>query len=279
LRRGSTRRGEAPREGWQGEPRDDVTLGEVRHALAERWVILVVCALVALGVFLIYSALREPSFTAEAQVEIRPLQGDPSATDVDNDVSSVLNDSAVTDGLDEQAARAAGWDGSLREFNDSLEQPRASGAPAGGTSVVTVRFTDPSPAVAARSANAYAEAFVGRLEELQGRLAGGSVNLSGEVVREAEVPPGGRFSAVAVGALAAAGCGLIVGGVAALFLDGRARRWSGSRDAELTLRAPVLGVIPDYSDTDPAGVDHPVPDVAAPARPAAPPSGSDGGRA
>ncbi len=29
-------------------------------------------------------------------------------------------------------------------------------------------------------------------------------------------------------------------------LESRARRWRGSKDAELTLRAPVLGVIPYY---------------------------------
>jgi hypothetical protein len=34
----------------------------------------------------------------------------------------------------------------------------------------------------------------------------------------------------------------------ALFLESNARRWSGSIDAERTLRAPVLAVIPDYSD-------------------------------
>ena len=32
-----------------------------------------------------------------------------------------------------------------------------------------------------------------------------------------------------------------------MLLEGRARSWRDARDAELTLRAPVLGVIPDYS--------------------------------
>ena len=47
--------------------------------------------------------------------------------------------------------------------------------------------------------------------------------------------------------LAAGTWGLLLGGVGALVLESRARRWRGcSKDAELTLRAPVLGVIPYY---------------------------------
>ena len=45
----------------------------------------------------------------------------------------------------------------------------------------------------------------------------------------------------------AAGAGLLIGGAAALILEGRASGWRGVRDAELTLRVPVLGSIPDYS--------------------------------
>jgi capsular polysaccharide biosynthesis protein len=48
-------------------------------------------------------------------------------------------------------------------------------------------------------------------------------------------------------ALAAAAAGVLAGGVGALLLEGRTRSWRDARDAELTLRAPVLGVIPDYS--------------------------------
>jgi hypothetical protein len=44
-----------------------------------------------------------------------------------------------------------------------------------------------------------------------------------------------------------------VGGGGALLLESRARSWRGARDAELTLRAPVLGVIPDYSSVGEEG--------------------------
>jgi capsular polysaccharide biosynthesis protein len=48
----------------------------------------------------------------------------------------------------------------------------------------------------------------------------------------------------------AAGVGLLVGGAVALLREGRARSWRDAHDAELTLRAPVLGVIPDYSSIE-----------------------------
>jgi capsular polysaccharide biosynthesis protein len=236
----------AERGGWQGEPRDDLTLGEVRHALAERWVVVVVCGLVAFGGFMIFSAFREPSFTAEATVEIRPQDGAAPAGSLDETVSALFSDSSLTGDLGERAARAAGWQGSTEAFEDGLKRsPVETSGPTGETGQMRVRFTASSPEMAVRVANAYAAAFVERLDELEGRLAGGTVPLRGEVVEEAELPTGGRLADLALGAATATGCGLLVGGVSALFLEGRARRWSGSRDAELTLRVPVLGVIPD----------------------------------
>ena len=57
-------------------------------------------------------------------------------------------------------------------------------------------------------------------------------------------PPALLYAAVAAGA------GLLLGGVAALSLEGRAGGWRDVRDAEVTLRAPVLGAIPDYSPAE-----------------------------
>ena len=70
----------------------------------------------------------------------------------------------------------------------------------------------------------------------------------GRPEKAAELPESRSDQRVFLAALAAGCGGLLVGGIGALFLEGRARRWSGSRDAELTLRAPVLGVIPDISN-------------------------------
>jgi len=239
------------RDGWQGEPRNDLTLGEVRHALAERWLVLAVCALVALGVFLISAAFRGPSYTAEAEVEVRPREDAASTGSLEEGASSLLEDPALLDSLDSQAARTAGWSGSVRAFNESLEKGLdEAGGTAGETKLVEFRFTADSPGLAARAANAYARAYARRLGELDGRLAGGTVAVSGEVVREAEAATGAVPTLVVGVALVTAG-GLLFGGVVALFLEGRARRWSGLRDAELTLRVPVLGLIPDHSPSEP----------------------------
>ena len=59
--------------------------------------------------------------------------------------------------------------------------------------------------------------------------------------------PGGYSPRPLIYAAVAAVAGLLIGGAAALVLEGRASGWRGVRDAELTLRVPVLGAIPDYS--------------------------------
>jgi capsular polysaccharide biosynthesis protein len=112
---------------------------------------------------------------------------------------------------------------------------------------VRVRFSASTPEEAARAANAYAEVFVERVRELEGRPVGGSVAVDAGIERVAEPPERRSDREVFLAAVAAGVGGLLVGGIAALFLESRARRWSGSIDAERTLRAPVLAVIPDYS--------------------------------
>ena len=94
------------------------------------------------------------------------------------------------------------------------------------------------------------EEGIGAAENFEEVLSGlqDSAAMSGQV-EEAAGPPERRYDTqVFLVVIAAAGGGLLVGAVGALFLESRTRRWSGSRDAELTLRAPVLGVIPYYSD-------------------------------
>lgn len=66
-------------------------------------------------------------------------------------------------------------------------------------------------------------------------------------------PPQGRGARPLIYAAVAAGAGLLIGGVTALALEGRAGGWRGVRDAEMTLKAPVLGAIPDYSPAENEG--------------------------
>ena len=226
-------------QGWQREQRDDLSLSEARHALWERRALVVGCMLLFLAIALLYVLSREPVYTAEATLSVRPEEGISDAENPD-EVLARLRDSA-TSGLVEEAAERAGWEEEQSDFYERLEVKQVN------DKEERVRFSAPTPEEAARAANAYAGVFVERAEELGGRLVGGTVDVDAEVEEVAVLPERRYDSRVFLVPIAAAGSGFLVGGVGALFLESRARRWHGSKDAELTLRAPVLGVIPDYS--------------------------------
>ncbi len=229
------------RQGWQREQRDDLTLSEARHILWERRWLVAGCTILFLAIALLYAFSKEPVYTAEATLSVRSEEG-IAPTGNSNEVLSRLRDSTVTDRLPEEAARRAGWQSSQSDFNDRLYWEPSN------NEEVKVGFLARTPEEAARAANAYSEVLVERVAEFEGRLAGGTVAVDAEVEKVAE-PPESRSDRRVFLAVVAAGCGgLLVGGIGALFLEGRARQWSGSRDAELTLRAPVLGVIPDFSN-------------------------------
>lgn len=229
------------RQSWQREQRDDLTLSEARHILWERRWLVAVCTILCLALALLYALSKEPIYIAEATLSVRSEEG-IAPTGNANEVLSRLRDSTVTDGLPEEAARRAGWQSSQSDFNERLHWEPTNNEEA------KVGFSGRTPEEAARAANAYSNVLVERVAEFEGRLVGGTVAVDAEVEKAAELPESRSDRRVFL-AVAAAGCGgLLVGGIGALFLEGRARRWSGSRDAELTLRAPVLGVIPDISN-------------------------------
>jgi capsular polysaccharide biosynthesis protein len=241
LRDALRERRQERRQGWQREQRDDLTLSEARHILWERRWLVAGCTILFLAIALLYAFSKEPVYTAEATLSVRSQEG-IAPTGNTNEVLSRLRDSTVTDRLPEEAARRAGWQSSQSDFNDRLYWEPSN------NEEVKVGFLARRPEEAARAANAYSEVLVERVAEFEGRLAGGTVAVDAEVEKVAE-PPESRSDRRVFLAVVAAGCGgLLVGGIGALFLEGRARQWSGSRDAELTLRAPVLGVIPDFSN-------------------------------
>ena len=250
----STRRREDPperrqgeRQGWQREQRDDLTLSEARHILWERRILVAGCTFLFLAAALLYAFSKEPVYTAEATLSVRSEEGIAPVVGNANEVFSRLRGSTITDGLSEEAARRAGWESSQSDFNERLYWEPAN------NEEVKVGFSARTPEEAARAANAYAEVLVERVTEFEGRLAGGTVAVDTGVKKAAEPPENRSDQRVFLAALAAGCGGLLVGGIGALFLEGRARRWSGSRDAELTLRAPVLGVIPDFSSDSLSG--------------------------
>ena len=230
--------------GWQREQREDLSLSEVLYVLWERRALVAGAVLVLVLAAALFSMLHEPVYTAEATVAVQPRGGPSGGGESDAFMEDILV-VVATDELMRDVRREASWGGGSEEFEDRLHVMQD------GEYGLRVRFSGSEPDEAARAANAYATLFVQRVERLNDeRLAGGALAADASVERRA-VPPGNwpklrplLYAAVAIGT------GVFLGGAAALLLEGRTRRWRSARDAELTLRAPVLGVIPDYSSIE-----------------------------
>jgi capsular polysaccharide biosynthesis protein len=196
---------------------------------------------------LLFGLFREPVYTAEAAVSIQPREELSNNEEKDAFMEEVMG-AIATEKLLREVMRRAGWEAGLAEFRERLQaEPLVT---RNGETGLRVRFSGSQPEQAARAANAYAELFVGRVERLNDeRLAGGALAADASVERRAALPEGLGLRLLIYAAVAA-GLGLLVGGGGALLLEGKARSWRDARDAELTLRAPVLGVIPDYSSTE-----------------------------
>lgn len=239
------------RSGWQSGRRDATSLAEVLHVLKGRRLLVVGASLVLAGVALLFGIFREPAYTAEAVVGFAPQQ----APDDENARRAFAQEvfSAVTSpaGFSEGVRAEAGWRGSPEEFRDRLD-PEIAPLEGGGIEM-RVTFSGREPGAAARVANAYAEAFALRASRLgDGQFSGGAGVADARVLRRA-VPSENSGPPAALYAAVAAGVGLLLGGGAALSLEGRAGGWRDVRDAEVTLKAPVLGAIPDYSPAENEG--------------------------
>ncbi|MCA3748291.1 MAG: hypothetical protein IN808_04020 [Rubrobacter sp.] len=233
--------------GWRVR-REDLPVSELLYVLwGRRGLVLCAVGLLVL-VVLFFSLLRGPDYAAEAVVGIVPQQQLDESAEQEVFVEEVLGAVATRELLLE-AARRAGWDGRAAEFRERLDpQPSVT---RDGRAVLRVSFRGDTPQEAAAGANAYAELFVERVNQLsQDRLAGGSLAAGAELLRGASPKEAYLSYHPVLYLLLAVVVGVVLGGAAALLLDTRGHRWRDARDAEMTLRAPVLGVIPDYSVLD-----------------------------
>ena len=244
-------------EGWRSEQRDDVTLFELLNALwGRRLLVGGIAATMVVSVTLL-ALLWGPTYVARAVLSIqatddglglaKPISGeaDPAAESAAGRSSEALIqrvEEAVTQReLSLETMQRAGYASSLQEFNERLKLEDGYRA-----DEILVTFSAEEAEDARRVANEYAEVFVERTGELNRQgLVGGRLTAEVEVVRGAELLRGRVTSSFLYG-VAAGLAGLLVGSGVAFALESRTRRWRGARDAELTLRAPVLGVIPDY---------------------------------
>jgi uncharacterized protein involved in exopolysaccharide biosynthesis len=211
--------------------------------LRRRSLLVVGVVLVLAGIALFFGFIREPVYTAEARVSVRPqeeLDGEEARLAFLEQVRGAV----VTEKMLGEVRRRAGWDASPEAFSERLD-PRPV-VNTGSGPALQVGFSANEPGQAARVANAYAESFVRGVENLDDRPPADGAPVARAAVEQRAVP-GGYSPKPLIYAAIAAGAGLLIGGAAALILEGRASGWRGVRDAELTLRVPVLGTIPDYS--------------------------------
>ncbi len=236
---------------WQDGRRDTTSLAEVLHVLRGRRLLVVGSVLVLAGVALLLGLFRGPAYTAEAAVGFAPQQAPEDENARRAFAQEVFSAVTSPEGFSQAVKDEAGWRGEPEEFRDRLDP----GLVVSGEGVMEMRitFSGREPGEAARVANAYAETFALQATRLDdGELSGGGGLAGAQVMRRAvpserSGPPALLYAAVA------AGVGLLLGGAAALLLEGRTGGWRDVRDAEMTLKAPVLGAIPDYSPAEKEG--------------------------
>jgi len=237
------------RRGSQGGRRGDPSLPEILYVLWERRLMVIGVVLVLAGAALLSGLFREPAFTAEAVVGVTPeekLSDEEARETFMREVQAAV---AMQKAMPE-VVRRAGWERGPADFAERLD-PRF--VTWNGESGLRVQFSGPTPEQAARGANAYAGVFAERAAKLgDARLAGGTLVADASLEGSA-MPAEGSGPRPIIYAALAAGAGLLLGGAAALLLEGRASGWRGVRDAELNLRVPVLGTIPDYSSAEVEG--------------------------
>jgi capsular polysaccharide biosynthesis protein len=229
--------------GWRDRAREDPSLSEILYVLQRRRLLIVGVVLVLAGIALLFGLFREPVYTAEAKVSVRPQE------ELDSEEAKLafleeVRGAVVTQEMLSEVRRRAGWEAEPKAFSERLD-PRTV-VDTDGEPGLQIRFLGDEPGQAALAANAYAELFVEGVENLGNRPLADGVPVAEAVVQQKALP--GEYSPrPLIYAAIAAGAGLLIGGAAALILEGRASGWRGVRDAELTLRVPVLGTIPDYS--------------------------------
>lgn len=232
------------RRGWQRGRGEDPILPEVLHVLWERRLLVAGVVLGLVLVAAVFGLRAERLYTAEATVSVRPQEGPGTDENPDVFMEDVIAAVTARD-FPRDVMREAGWTDRPEDFWKRIDVERYQGV--NGAGGLRVRFSGSSAEEAARSANAYAEVFVARVQQLNDRrLAGGALAAEASVEEYASAQSGANYRLLFL-AVAATIAGVLVGGTAAMLLESRTHSWRDAHDAELTLRAPVLGVIPDYS--------------------------------
>ncbi|MGI8651003.1 MAG: Wzz/FepE/Etk N-terminal domain-containing protein [Rubrobacter sp.] len=227
---------------WRGEA---LTSKEFLYILwGRRWMVLVATVLLVAGAA-VYTFSQDPAYTAEARILISSESGSPAQAELETFLKNASGVIASDDELLSEAVLRSGWQQGLPAFREGLNPEyytQSNNVPG-----VRVRFTAQNPEIAARAANAYAELLAERISTLEAQGLAGGVEAGAAVENRAEATSVSAERRPVVHLVLAGLFGLLVSAGAAILLDARTRSWRSARDAEITLYAPVLGTIPDYS--------------------------------
>lgn len=234
-----------PERRLEGRRREDLSVYEILYVLWSRRIIVAGAVLILLAAAMLFTLSREPMYTAEATISIVPRERDLSQSEKETFLDDVISVVVADDELLNKVVDELGWQGGVSDFRNRLEPESFASQESSG---VIVRFSGATPKGAAEAANTYSTLFVERVGQLsERRIAGGTLAAEASLDSEAEAPTFRSSPRPLLYGILAVGAGILVGGGAALLLEGRASSWRDARDAEMTLKAPVIGVIPDYS--------------------------------
>jgi capsular polysaccharide biosynthesis protein len=168
----------ASTSGRRDMAREDPSLSEILYVLQRRRLLIVGVALVLAGIALLFGLFREPVYTAEAKVSVRPqedLHGEEALAFLEE-----VRGAVVTQEMLSEVRRRAGWEADPKAFSERLD-PRTVVAADGGPGL-QIRFLGEEPGQAALAANAYAELFVEGVEDLGDRPLADGVPVAEAVV-------------------------------------------------------------------------------------------------
>ena len=175
----------ASTSGRRDRARDDPSLSEILYVLQRRRLLIVGVVLVLAGIALLFGLFREPVYTAEARVSVRPqekLDGEEAKLAFLEEVRGAV----VTQEMLGEVRRRAGWEAGPKAFSERLD-PRTV-VDAGSGPGLEIRFRGDEPGQAALAANAYAELFVEGVENLGDRPLADGVPVAEAVVEQKALP-------------------------------------------------------------------------------------------
>ncbi|MBF6619484.1 MAG: hypothetical protein ITG02_04570 [Patulibacter sp.] len=263
---------------------DDGAGSPLLMAIAKRWWLLLVLALVAGGIAAVGVANRTPSYEATAQILVTPVpQSDPSLSGVrvlrgSSDGARDLQTAAAllrTSVNDAETARRIGGGTTAEDVQSSVALE-----PLGGSNVINVTATATDPERAAALANAYVAAALGtRNAEVRAqartalRALGNQDDVASarqqlrtlrdqgdptvSVAQRASAPTGPSGPANWMIILAAIVAGLVLGVLGAVLLERVDRRVRDRGELLRRIPVPVLTGVPAFRGH--AGIDMPEP--------------------